>query len=185
MRIEWKWGLALAAVLAMAAPADGLAQRRHDDDDDDRKQRSRQIERREHPAERIHRGRIDDRDDRRPSRGRVVHRGAIPDGRIVLLDRRGRRVVLDEDVIVRRDRPRNGRGPAFCKSGAGHPVHGPAWCLEKGWGLGGRQIVFLDDRRVVFWNGRDATWVRNVRIDDRWSLWSGLLNGLLEVADFG
>ncbi len=27
--------------------------------------------------------------------------------------------------------------PAFCKSGAGHPVWGRQWCLEKGYGLGG------------------------------------------------
>ena len=28
-------------------------------------------------------------------------------------------------------------GPAFCRSGAGHPVHGRAWCLEKGFTIGG------------------------------------------------
>ncbi len=27
--------------------------------------------------------------------------------------------------------------PAFCRSGAGHPVYGRQWCLEKGFGLGG------------------------------------------------
>ncbi|HEY0673163.1 MAG TPA: hypothetical protein VGD27_12875, partial [Longimicrobiales bacterium] len=26
-----------------------------------------------------------------------------------------------------------GNGPAFCRSGAGHPVHGMAWCRDKGW----------------------------------------------------
>jgi hypothetical protein len=31
---------------------------------------------------------------------------------------------------------KNGKGPAFCRSGAGHPVHGRAWCREKGFGLG-------------------------------------------------
>lgn len=40
-----------------------------------------------------------------------------------------------------RDFTRRGRGqpagsPAFCRSGAGHPVHGRRWCLEKGFGLG-------------------------------------------------
>jgi len=30
----------------------------------------------------------------------------------------------------------NGNAPAFCRSGAGHPVHGRQWCLDKGWGLG-------------------------------------------------
>jgi hypothetical protein len=26
-----------------------------------------------------------------------------------------------------------GGGPPFCRSGQGHPVHGWAWCVEKGW----------------------------------------------------
>jgi hypothetical protein len=29
-----------------------------------------------------------------------------------------------------------GGGPAFCRSGAGHPVFGRAWCIQKGFGLG-------------------------------------------------
>lgn len=37
----------------------------------------------------------------------------------------------------RRDwRGRDARGPAFCRSGAGHPVFGRRWCVEKGFGLG-------------------------------------------------
>ena len=31
----------------------------------------------------------------------------------------------------------NGNGPAFCRSGAGHPVHGWAWCRERGWDRNG------------------------------------------------
>jgi len=27
-------------------------------------------------------------------------------------------------------------GPAFCRSGAGHPVFGREWCREKGWDAG-------------------------------------------------
>lgn len=38
-----------------------------------------------------------------------------------------------------------GRGPAFCRSGAGHPVHGRRWCVDKGFGLGRRGD--LDRRR--------------------------------------
>ena len=34
---------------------------------------------------------------------------------------------------------KNGNGPAFCRSGAGHPVHGWEWCRQRGW----------DDRGVV------------------------------------
>lgn len=36
----------------------------------------------------------------------------------------------------RRDRhqkQRRGQGPAFCRNGRGHPVHGIAWCRQKGW----------------------------------------------------
>lgn len=40
-------------------------------------------------------------------------------------DRRDRR---DDD-----DRYRQGSGPKFCQSGQGHPVHGRAWCRQKGW----------------------------------------------------
>lgn len=27
-------------------------------------------------------------------------------------------------------------GPSFCRSGAGHPVYGRSWCVDKGFGLG-------------------------------------------------
>lgn len=30
---------------------------------------------------------------------------------------------------------RGGKGPKFCQNGQGHPVHGMAWCREKGFGL--------------------------------------------------
>jgi hypothetical protein len=33
-------------------------------------------------------------------------------------------------------RARMGNAPAFCRSGAGHPVHGRSWCRDKGYGLG-------------------------------------------------
>jgi hypothetical protein len=52
----------------------------------------------------------------------------------------------DRNVRVIRDRRaddwdsdrngKNGKGPAFCRSGAGHPVHGRQWCRDKGFGLG-------------------------------------------------
>src|SRR5687767_12422582 len=35
----------------------------------------------------------------------------------------------------------NGNGPAFCRSGAGHPVHGWAWCRERGWSREDRKSV--------------------------------------------
>ncbi len=35
-------------------------------------------------------------------------------------------------VYERRPRHREERGPPFCRSGAGHPVHGWQWCVRKG-----------------------------------------------------
>lgn len=32
-----------------------------------------------------------------------------------------------------RDSNRQGSGPPFCRNGQGHPVHGRAWCRQKGW----------------------------------------------------
>jgi hypothetical protein len=29
-----------------------------------------------------------------------------------------------------------GQGPAFCRSGQGHPVYGWQWCVDHGWGQG-------------------------------------------------
>ena len=36
-----------------------------------------------------------------------------------------------DEAYSRRGRAKRG-GPPFCRSGAGHPVHGRAWCIEKG-----------------------------------------------------
>jgi hypothetical protein len=41
----------------------------------------------------------------------------------------------------------NGGGPAFCRSGAGHPVHGWQWCRDKGWASANRSIRDIGDRR--------------------------------------
>lgn len=53
-------------------------------------------------------------------------------------------IVLDDDLF--RGQNRRGRGPSFCRSGAGHPVHGRRWCLRKGFGLG-RDVLFDTRRR--------------------------------------
>jgi hypothetical protein len=41
--------------------------------------------------------------------------------------------------------------PSFCRSGAGHPVWGRQWCLDKGFGLG---------------NDRDLSWGRTTTVPD-------------------
>lgn len=60
-------------------------------------------------------------------------------------DRVGRLVIVLDDDFLGSQR-RRGRGPAFCRSGAGHPVHGRRWCVQKGFGLG-RDILFDTRRR--------------------------------------
>jgi hypothetical protein len=65
-----------------------------------------------------------------------------------------------------RDRDDNG-GPAFCRSGAGHPVFGWEWCRERGWDrVNGRGVQRNDDRR--YYENRDDQY-RNGRVyrDDR------------------
>ena len=39
----------------------------------------------------------------------------------------------DCDDDDRYDRNRKSSGPKFCQNGQGHPVHGRAWCRQKGW----------------------------------------------------
>lgn len=82
--------------------------------------------------------RVDVGDTRAPLPARVVYRepgrvamprGGYDDGRY------GDRDYDD----VRGRYGKKGKGPAFCRSGAGHPVHGRRWCLEKGFGLGDRR----------------------------------------------
>lgn len=83
-------------------------------------------------------------------RGRGLGRDAVAvahrDGRVRLTNRRGELLVdMDDDRLremgawrLRRlgDRQPAGNAPAFCRSGAGHPVWGRDWCLQKGFGLG-------------------------------------------------
>ncbi|HSJ12761.1 MAG TPA: hypothetical protein VK939_00005, partial [Longimicrobiales bacterium] len=40
------------------------------------------------------------------------------------------------DLRLLGDRAPRANAPAFCRSGAGHPVWGREWCLDKGFGLG-------------------------------------------------
>jgi hypothetical protein len=41
----------------------------------------------------------------------------------------------------------NGNGPAFCRSGEGHPVHGRQWCRDKGWDVSGTSVFDLGRAR--------------------------------------
>jgi len=47
--------------------------------------------------------------------------------------------------------------PAFCRSGAGHPVYGRSWCVEKGFGLGTARWDRAVWNDAVFRNRRTAS----------------------------
>jgi hypothetical protein len=70
----------------------------------------------------------------------------IGDGSVRILNGRGA-LLIDMDEARARDlgawrlrrmgdRRPTGNAPSFCRSGAGHPVFGREWCLDKGFGLG-------------------------------------------------
>lgn len=105
------------------------------------------------------------------------------DDRIILRDGNGRIIVISDDGIDERFRARQGRGPAFCRSGAGHPVFGRRWCLEKGFGLGNRDDVFFEDGRVIFWDDDTPVIVRDRRFRDDRSFWEAALDRILFWAE--
>src|SRR5687768_7213323 len=60
-----------------------------------------------------------------------------------------------------------GNGPAFCRNGQGHPVHGWAWCEDKGWDRPRGRVVRRNSRdRVVDINRRSGAGRRvNIAFD--------------------
>lgn len=146
------------AAILLAAPLDLLAQGRGND-----ARRNRGDIVRGQDGRSDDDSRDDDSRDRRRGRDRVVDRR--DDGRQVIF-RDGRVIVIDDRD--RRLAARRGKGPAFCRSGAGHPVFGRRWCVQKGFGLG-REV--RDDRRVI-WDDDDVVILRDgrrVRVDRRLS----------------
>ncbi|HVF38932.1 MAG TPA: hypothetical protein VM939_03455 [Gemmatimonadaceae bacterium] len=63
---------------------------------------------------------------------RIANRKGDP---LVFINENDARDLGRWDVDVIDDGSREG-SPAFCRSGAGHPVWGRQWCIEKGFGLG-------------------------------------------------
>ena len=80
-----------------------------------------------------------------------------------------------------------GGGPRFCRTGAGHPVFGRAWCVDKGFGLGGvrwrRDVGGLGD--IIFRRSprRDARILDRSGIEE--ILGEVLLGRLLERSTAG
>jgi len=103
------------------------------------------------------------RAESRDRRGNVIYvRTRYDNNRNVVLeratrDRLGRYRVIDRRIVQYASRNNNDRyddrrgrntnnsarggSPAFCRSGAGHPVHGRQWCINQGHGLGSRGDV--------------------------------------------
>ncbi|MDX1675853.1 MAG: hypothetical protein R3314_13755 [Longimicrobiales bacterium] len=115
-------------------------------------------------ADRDRRDRYDRRDARyrdRYDRGYGLEQALIE----IILGRRG-----DDWEYGDRRRSR-ARGPAFCRSGRGHPVHGRRWCRERGWGVYARyprrwdrrvdwgDIILMSAprRRTAYLDRRDLT----------------------------
>ncbi|MGH7589486.1 MAG: hypothetical protein ACRELU_12940 [Gemmatimonadota bacterium] len=138
------------------------------DDDDDDFRRGRVIVR-------------GDRDDRRDRVDRRIRRDR--NGEIVLRDGDGRIIVIGRGGIDERFRANRGGGPKFCRTGAGHPVFGRRWCLEKGFGLGDRDDVFFDDGRVIFWDDARPVVVRDRRFRSDRSTWEVVLDRILFWSD--
>ena len=122
-----------------------------------------------------------DRDDRRERIDRRIRRDR--NGQIVFRDGDGRIIVIGRGGIDERFLANRGRGPKFCRTGAGHPVFGRRWCLEKGFGLGDRDDVFFDDGRVIFWDDDRPVIVRDRRIRSDRSAWEVVLDRILFWSD--
>lgn len=71
--------------------------------------------------------------------------------------------------VVTLDDRLDDKAPSFCRSGAGHPVWGRQWCLDKGFGLGTYQDSrwgrTVDPRDVVFLNTGLNTGTRSLTRD--------------------
>lgn len=83
----------------------------------------------------------------------------------------------DDRYDRRRENGRRGRGPAFCRSGEGHPVHGRQWCRDKGFGLGHDDRY--DERRMERRRWEDVIFRRPHRTSDGGILRRGALEDLL------
>lgn len=166
MRTAWLVAIAAGATIAVSAPAELEAQgnsnrARQQQEAQRQRERAREQTRRNADRERV-------RERERLPAGIVIRRNDRDrDDRRYERNRRDDRYDRNDDwrVYERRDErndryDRDGRrGPAFCRSGEGHPVHGRQWCRQKGFGLGNERsrdiwgdIIYrdrrYDDRRM-------------------------------------
>lgn len=118
-------------------------------------------------------------DDDRDGRRTIVLRDSR--GSIVLRDGR-RSIVLDRNDF-RRYPVRSDRGPSFCRSGAGHPVFGLQWCLNKGFGIGRPGSWFLRDNDLFLRDRAHVIVLRDRARDADRVFWSAVAGQLLAWID--
>lgn len=144
---------------------------RDDRDDDDDRVRERDRDRirvRERDWDRI---RVERRDrDRDRDRDRFVLRSG------------GRTIILHDDDFLWYP-VRSDRGPSFCRSGAGHPVFGIQWCLQKGYGIGRPGAVFLWGDDVFLRDRTRVIVLRDRRYDADQAFWSAVVGQVLALVD--
>ena len=176
MRANWLVALAAGAAIVMAAPPELAAQ-----GNSSRARQQQELQRQRQQARETARRAADRRqavESERLRRQRAANRAGLVLRRNDSYDRaqrdrdrrydreRDRRYDLDRnrrydprdiydrgDIFERRDDRYDARGPAFCRSGEGHPVKGRQWCRDKGFGLGRERsrdiwgdIIFRDRR---------------------------------------
>lgn len=142
MRAAWLVAIAAGTAIGMA-PAELAAQgnsnrARQQQEMQRQRQQAREAARRE--AERQQRASVQARERREQANrsGLVLRRN--DDYERARRDRDRRDDRRDpRDIFGRNDDRydrRDDRGPAFCRSGEGHPVFGRQWCRDKGFGMG-------------------------------------------------
>jgi hypothetical protein len=161
MRANWLMVLAAGTAIGMAVPADLAAQgnsnrARQQQELQRQRQQAREVARQDaNRRQEAERQRLR-RQQEANRRGLVLRRNDDYDRARRERDRRNDRYDPWE-VFGRRDDRYDDRydrrGPAFCRSGQGHPVHGRQWCRNKGFGLGRENsrdiwgdIIFRDRR---------------------------------------
>jgi hypothetical protein len=174
MKIDARWTLTLALGLAIALPSSAWAQGRGNaDKSKGKKHEQRQV---------IVLDDDDDDDDDRRDRDRIILRDRDRDRDRIILRDGSRTVVLDGDDFVWFP-VRSDRGPSFCRSGAGHPVFGLQWCLNKGYGIGTPGAVFLRGDDVFLRDRTRVIVLRDRAYDADRAFWSAVVGQVLAWVD--
>ncbi len=172
--------LGLSLILPLDLAAQGRALGHDKQDEREERMETARVDAREARVE-AREVRRDRREADRTRETPVTERIVIRDdtGRLLYRDR-GREILLLERDVDERFRVRDSNGPAFCRSGSGHPVHGRAWCLEKGFGLGQRDQFFFDgDDTVYYHDGDEVVVVRDSRLDRDRSVWERVVDAVV------